>query len=110
MIGTGVFSTRKCQYSYNRNFSNDTHSAGSILVAVGSVGLSLIFWIIGYIFAAGQWSKLRPGLRHVDNLCLLLHSASLSVYLEYSTYFPHRSGAEVAYLEKVMVLPHGHSF
>ncbi|KJA26265.1 hypothetical protein HYPSUDRAFT_199018 [Hypholoma sublateritium FD-334 SS-4] len=66
MIGTGVFST-----------------PGSILVAVGSVGLSLIFWIIGYIFAA----------------------ASLSVYLEYSTYFPHRSGAEVAYLEKAYPKP-----
>ncbi|KAF9484383.1 high affinity methionine permease [Pholiota conissans] len=66
MIGTGVFTT-----------------PGSILKAVGSVGLSLIFWVIGYIFAA----------------------SSLSVYLEYATYFPHRSGAEVAYLEKAYPRP-----
>lgn len=66
MIGTGVFST-----------------PGSILKGVGSVGLSLIFWVIGYGFAA----------------------ASLAVYLEYATYFPHRSGAEVAYLEQAYPKP-----
>ncbi|RDB26216.1 High-affinity methionine permease [Hypsizygus marmoreus] len=66
MIGTGVFST-----------------PGSILKAVGSVGLSLIFWVIGYAFAG----------------------ASLAVYLEYASYFPHRSGAEVAYLEKAYPKP-----
>ncbi|KAF8183980.1 high affinity methionine permease [Pholiota molesta] len=66
MIGTVVFTT-----------------PGAILKGVGSVGLSLIFWVIGYIFAA----------------------ASLSVYLEYATYFPHRSGAEVAYLEKAFPKP-----
>ncbi|PPQ77115.1 hypothetical protein CVT25_010809 [Psilocybe cyanescens] len=66
MIGTGVFST-----------------PGSILKSVGSVGLSLIFWVIGYFFAG----------------------ASLAVYLEYASYFPHRSGAEVAYLEKAYPRP-----
>ncbi|KAG6918648.1 hypothetical protein DXG01_012767 [Tephrocybe rancida] len=66
MIGTGVFST-----------------PGSILNSVGSVGLSLIFWVIGYGFAG----------------------ASLAVYLEYASYFPHRSGAEVAYLEKAYPKP-----
>ncbi|KAH9481473.1 High-affinity methionine permease [Psilocybe cubensis] len=66
MIGTGVFST-----------------PGAILSAVGSVGLSLIFWVIGYLFAG----------------------ASLAVYLEYASYFPHRSGAEVAYLEKAYPRP-----
>ncbi|KAF4613441.1 hypothetical protein D9613_007637 [Agrocybe pediades] len=66
MIGTGVFTT-----------------PGSILKAVGSIGLSLIFWVIGYIFAG----------------------ASLAVYLEYASYFPHRSGAEVAYLEKAYPRP-----
>ncbi|KAF8150647.1 high affinity methionine permease [Crassisporium funariophilum] len=66
MIGTGVFST-----------------PGSILKGVGSVGLSLIFWVIGYFFAG----------------------ASLAVYLEYASYFPHRSGAEVAYLEKAYPKP-----
>ncbi|TFK40147.1 high affinity methionine permease [Crucibulum laeve] len=66
MIGTGVFTT-----------------PGSILQGVGSVGLSLIFWVIGYAFAG----------------------ASLAVYLEYVSYFPHRSGAEVAYLEKAYPRP-----
>ncbi|TFK75091.1 high affinity methionine permease [Pluteus cervinus] len=66
MIGTGVFTT-----------------PGSILKGVGSVGLSLIFWVIGYAFAG----------------------AYLSVYLEYASYFPHRSGAEVAYLEKAYPRP-----
>lgn len=32
---------------------------------------------------------------------LISFTASLAVYLEFSSYFPHRSGAEVAYLEKV---------
>ncbi|KAG6844225.1 hypothetical protein H0H87_008673 [Tephrocybe sp. NHM501043] len=66
MVGSGVFST-----------------PGSILNAVGSVGLSLVFWAIGYGFAG----------------------ASLAVYLEYASYFPHRSGAEVAYLEKAYPKP-----
>ncbi|CAA7267087.1 unnamed protein product [Cyclocybe aegerita] len=66
MIGTGVFTT-----------------PGAILVGVGSVGLSLIFWVIGYAFAG----------------------ASLAVFLEYASYFPHRSGAEVAYLEKAYPRP-----
>ncbi|KAH6913157.1 high affinity methionine permease [Coprinopsis sp. MPI-PUGE-AT-0042] len=66
MIGTGVFTT-----------------PGSILKGVGSVGLSLIFWVIGYFFAG----------------------ASLAVFLEYASYFPHRSGAEVAYLEKAYPRP-----
>lgn len=66
MIGTGVFST-----------------PGAILVGVGSVGLSLIYWVIGYAFAV----------------------ASLAVYLEYAAYFPHRSGANVAYLEKAYPKP-----
>ncbi|KAF5326766.1 hypothetical protein D9619_004475 [Psilocybe cf. subviscida] len=66
MVGTGVFTT-----------------PGSILKGVGSVGLSFIFWVIGYLFAG----------------------ASLAVYLEYASYFPHRSGAEVAYLEKAYPRP-----
>ncbi|TFK28169.1 high affinity methionine permease [Coprinopsis marcescibilis] len=66
MIGTGVFTT-----------------PGSILKGVGSVGLSLIFWVIGYFFAGAQ----------------------LAVYLEYVSYFPHRSGADVAYLEKAYPRP-----
>ncbi|EAU85304.1 high affinity methionine permease [Coprinopsis cinerea okayama7 len=66
MIGTGVFTT-----------------PGSILKGVGSVGLSFIFWVIGYFFAGAQ----------------------LAVYLEYVAYFPHRSGADVAYLEKAYPRP-----
>lgn len=74
--------------------------AGSILKGVGSIGLSLIFWVIGYLFAAGG------SLNFLSKEILLIASglASLSVYLEYASYFPHRSGAEVAYLEKVRAI------
>ncbi|PPR03676.1 hypothetical protein CVT24_007797 [Panaeolus cyanescens] len=65
------------------NVSKMVGTAGSILKGVGSVGLSLVFWVIGYLFAG----------------------ASLSVYLEYVSYFPHRSGADVAYLEKAYPKP-----
>ncbi|THC89894.1 hypothetical protein EYZ11_010645 [Aspergillus tanneri] len=54
MIGTGVFTTP------------------------GSVGLSLFYWVIGYLVA----------------------SSMLSVYLEFASYFPSRSGSEVVYLEQ----------
>lgn len=66
MIGTGVFST-----------------PASILKGVGSVGLSMIFWTIGFLIAASQ----------------------LSVYTELATFFPNRSGAEVVYLEQAYPRP-----
>lgn len=50
---------------------------------VGSVGLSLIFWILGFFIAASQ----------------------LSVFVELATYFPNRSGAEVVYLEQAYPRP-----
>ncbi|MCJ1293441.1 hypothetical protein MMC34_004996, partial [Xylographa carneopallida] len=58
MIGTGVFSTR-------------------------SVGLSLLYWVIGLIIAG----------------------SALAVYLELASYFPNRSGAEVVYLEQAYPRP-----
>ncbi|KAL5365158.1 amino acid permease-domain-containing protein [Aspergillus floccosus] len=61
MIGSGVFST-----------------PSTIVKGVGSVGLSLIYWVIGYFMAA----------------------STLSVYLEFASYFPSRSGSEVVYLEQ----------
>ncbi|XP_014556384.1 hypothetical protein COCVIDRAFT_100056 [Bipolaris victoriae FI3] len=66
MIGTGIFST-----------------PASILKGTGSVGLSLIFWTIGFFTSI----------------------SSLSVYLEYAAYFPSRSGSEVAYLEQAFPRP-----
>lgn len=48
-------------------------AASSILTGTGSVGTSLLFWILGYV----------------------LSLSSLSVYLEYAAYFPSRSGSEV---------------
>ncbi|KAJ3715003.1 high affinity methionine permease [Lentinula raphanica] len=65
-IGIGVFTT-----------------PGTILKGVGSVGLSLIYWVVGFLFSA----------------------ASLSVYLEYLSYYPKRSGADIAYLEKAYPRP-----
>ncbi|KAL2437194.1 High-affinity methionine permease [Exophiala dermatitidis] len=66
MVGTGVYST-----------------PASILKGTGSVGLSLIYWFIGFLMAA----------------------SGLSVYLEYAAYFPNRSGSEVVYLEQAYPRP-----
>ncbi|KAI0120622.1 amino acid permease-domain-containing protein [Xylariales sp. AK1849] len=66
MIGTGVFST-----------------PSTILSETGSVGLSMVYWGLGFFTSA----------------------ASLSVYLEYLAYFPSRSGSEVAYLEQAYPRP-----
>ncbi|KAL1872439.1 hypothetical protein VTK73DRAFT_1517 [Phialemonium thermophilum] len=66
MIGTGVYST-----------------PSSILKGTGSVGLSMIYWFIGFLTSL----------------------ASLSVYLEYAAYFPNRSGSEVVYLEQAYPRP-----
>ncbi|MCJ1432071.1 hypothetical protein MMC27_001427 [Xylographa pallens] len=66
MIGTGVFST-----------------PGTILTSLGSVGLSLLYWVIGLIIAG----------------------SALAVYLELASYFPNRSGAEVVYLEQAYPRP-----
>ncbi|RMZ87064.1 hypothetical protein DV736_g5712, partial [Chaetothyriales sp. CBS 134916] len=55
----------------------------SVLKGTGSVGLALIYWFIGFLIAA----------------------SSLSVYLEYASYFPNRSGSEVVYLEQAFPRP-----
>ncbi|KIW94282.1 uncharacterized protein Z519_05598 [Cladophialophora bantiana CBS 173.52] len=55
----------------------------SILKGTGSVGLALIYWFIGFLIAG----------------------ASLSVYLEFASYFPNRSGSEVVYLEQAFPRP-----
>lgn len=55
-----------------------TNPASTIVKGVGSVGLSLVYWVIGYLMAA----------------------STLSVYLEFASYFPSRSGSEVVYLEQ----------
>ena len=66
MVGTGVYST-----------------PASVLTNTGSVGLSLMYWFIGFLIAA----------------------SSLSVYLEFASYFPNRSGSEVVYLEQAFPRP-----
>lgn len=57
--------------------------AGSILNSTGSIGLALIYWFIGFIMAI----------------------AGFCVYLEFASYFPSRSGAEVVYLEQAYPRP-----
>lgn len=57
--------------------------AGSILKGTGSVGLSLMYWFIGFVVSL----------------------AGLAVYLELGSYFPSRSGAEVVYLEQAYPRP-----
>ncbi|KAF4553350.1 Amino acid permease-like protein 7 [Elsinoe fawcettii] len=66
MVGTGVFST-----------------PGSILRALDSVGLSILYWVFGFVIAA----------------------ATLAIYLEYASLFPNRSGGQVAYLEQSFPRP-----
>ncbi|KAK1993061.1 high-affinity methionine permease [Colletotrichum falcatum] len=66
MVGTGVFST-----------------PASFLNRTGSVGLALVYWVIGFLMAA----------------------AGFSVYLELASYFPNRSGSEVVYLEQAYPRP-----
>ncbi|KAJ5646184.1 hypothetical protein N7490_002556 [Penicillium lividum] len=66
MIGTGVFST-----------------PSTILAGTGSVGLSLIYWTLGFFMSY----------------------CTLSVYLEFAAYFPSRSGSEVVYLEQSFPRP-----
>ncbi|KAJ5874904.1 Amino acid/polyamine transporter I [Penicillium soppii] len=50
----------------------------NVLKGAGSVGLALFYWVIGYLMA----------------------SSSLSVYMEFASCFPSRSGSEVVYLEQ----------
>ncbi|KAF6814221.1 high affinity methionine permease [Colletotrichum plurivorum] len=66
MIGTGVYST-----------------PSAILKGTGSVGLSMIYWALGFLTSI----------------------ASFSVYLELASYFPNRSGSEVVYLEQAYPRP-----
>ncbi|KAF2013583.1 LAT family L-amino acid transporter [Aaosphaeria arxii CBS 175.79] len=55
----------------------------SILKGTGSIGTSMLYWFFGYIISL----------------------SSLAVYLEYASYFPNRSGSEVAYLEQAYPRP-----
>ncbi|KAF3389115.1 High-affinity methionine permease [Penicillium rolfsii] len=66
MVGTGIFST-----------------PAAILKGVGSVGLTMVYWFIGYLIA----------------------QCSQTLYLEYTAYFPSRSGSEVVYLEQAYLKP-----
>lgn len=50
---------------------------------MGSVGLALFYWVLGFVIAI----------------------SSLAVYLEYATYFSNRSGSEVVYLEQAYPRP-----
>lgn len=58
-------------------------AAAAILEGVGSVGLTMIYWFIGYLIA----------------------QSTLALYLELASYFPSRSGSEVVYLEQAYPKP-----
>ncbi|KAF4763806.1 hypothetical protein N7455_010502 [Penicillium solitum] len=66
MIGAGIYST-----------------PSSILSGTGSVGVTLVYWTLGYL------------------ICL----TSGAVYLEFTAYFPSRSGSEVVFLEQAYPNP-----
>jgi hypothetical protein len=59
MVGTGVFSTRKFKLNTlillyeSEHRQLISHIAGSILRALDSVGLSILYWVFGFVIAAG---------------------------------------------------------
>ncbi|KAM0251463.1 hypothetical protein ACHAQJ_008171 [Trichoderma viride] len=55
----------------------------TILAGTGSIGLSLIWWALGFLTSI----------------------TAFAVYLEFTAYFPSRSGAEVVYLEQAYPRP-----
>ncbi|EAA66771.1 hypothetical protein AN9490.2 [Aspergillus nidulans FGSC A4] len=55
----------------------------SVFEGTGSIGLGLFYWVIGFAVAASM----------------------LSVYLEFASYFPSRSGSEAVYLEQAYPRP-----
>ncbi|KAJ0416890.1 amino acid permease-domain-containing protein [Aspergillus carlsbadensis] len=77
MIGAGIYVTPQ-----------------SILAGTGSVGVSLVYWTLGYLVNQARFPT-------STQLCL----ASGAVYLEFTAYFPSRSGSEVAYLEQAYPRP-----
>lgn len=57
--------------------------ASGVLNGTGSVGLSLVYWALGFLTSI----------------------AGFAVYLEYTAYFPNRSGSNVVYLEQAYPRP-----
>ncbi|KAK0730147.1 amino acid permease-domain-containing protein [Lasiosphaeris hirsuta] len=55
----------------------------AVLKGTGSVGLALVYWALGFLTSI----------------------ASFSVYLEYASYFPNRSGSDVVHLEQTYPRP-----
>lgn len=83
MVGTGIFSTRRSPCLCTIKSIKLTTTAGNILNRTGSIGLALIYWVIGFVMAI----------------------AGFGTFLELSSYFPNRSGGEVVYLEQAYPRP-----
>jgi hypothetical protein len=62
---------------------SDSSSAANILNRTGSVGLSMIYWVVGFIIGC----------------------CGLATFLELASYFPARSGSEVVFLEQAYPRP-----
>lgn len=77
---------------------------GVVLNSLGSTGLLLLFWALAPFFAFGASYEcvclIKAKLRTV-----WLPIAGLSLYSELASMFPHRSGAEVVYLEQAYPRP-----
>lgn len=58
-------------------------TAANILNRTGSVGLSMIYWVLGFIIGC----------------------CGLATFLELASYFPARSGSEVVFLEQAYPRP-----
>lgn len=74
---------------------------GAVLSSVGSIGLFLLYWILGPLVMYCRWfccgnPKYLQGLHR---------QGGLLVYVEFASWFPDRSGAEVVYLEMAFPRP-----
>jgi hypothetical protein len=72
------------------------------------VGVTFVYWTLGYLVSLnGQEVRVRQQETTTDmpsgsfQLCL----ASGAVYLEFTAYFPSRSGSEVVFLEQAYPRP-----
>ena len=81
LLGMGIYST-----------------PGVILNSLGSVGMSLIFWLLGSLLAFGTHFPLPCYFTSTLNPAGGLLLAGLNLYNELASMFPRRSGGDVVFL------------
>ena len=81
---------------------------GVVLNTLGSVGLSLSFWVISPIFSLGSWLPFNDVICSCHDsrgTVFFFIAAALFCYTELASFFPGRSGAEVVFLEQAYPHP-----